>query len=295
MLFVSPMVIPTQDPFEILACLSLFWRDVDLIHFRSVDAALFQTLGVSPEMLSEVERVQEWCRDRGARILHPSHQLYPVEFFSLEKPPLFLTMIGEAAWVNHLCLSVVGSREPSRRSLEWMNSELSDFLARTPVAVVSGGARGVDQKAHAVCIRSKRPTVVFLPSGCAHPYPRELEDWQAEVVATGGAILSEFHPRQTIRKRNFERRNRMIAALGRLLLVVEARRRSGSLMTARLAREISRAVCALPSFPDEAQAAGSLDLLYDGAQIIRDAHDLRTCFDLSAVSVNVEGSTSRRS
>jgi DNA processing protein len=163
-------------------------------------------------------------------------------------------------------------------ALSWMENHLSAFLRTTSAVVVSGGARGIDQRAHRLAIRSGCPTVVFLPSGLARPYPDEWRTWKDDILAAGGAVLSHYPPFQEIRRFHFEERNRLIAAMGRILFVVEARRRSGSSMTARLAADLGRTVCVLPGHPADPRAGGTIDLLFDGAAPIRDATDLALQF-----------------
>lgn len=247
--------------------------------------------GLAPAAAVEAaERVFKWCRENGARILYPGHPDYPFDLCRFENPPPFLSVWGETPWNGKRCLAVVGSREPSRLALEWMDVHLAEFIRRTGVVTVSGGARGIDFKAHMISLRARQPTVVFLPSGLAQMYPRDWLKWKDEVIRTGGAIVSTYDPMQMIRRSHFEERNRWIAAMGQVVFVVEARRRSGSSMTARLAREIDRTVCCLPGFPGLAYCAGSVDLLFDGGLPIRDADDLQVLFDLSSAKATQVGS-----
>jgi DNA processing protein len=270
--------------YELLSCLSLFDRTISVSHFLEADSgrtSIEVDFFIDEIHYASAQAALEWCHAKGASVLYPGHADYPEAFLHLEMPPLFLSCWGRAVWKDHRCLSVVGSRDPSRAALSWMETYLMEFIRRTGAATVSGGARGIDQKAHALSLRAKRPTVIFLPSGLGNAYPPEIGYWNNEVLQTGGAILSPYAPLQDVRKSHFEGRNRLIAALGRLLFVVEARRRSGSLMTARLAREVDRTICALPSGPDEPRSMGTLDLLFDGGFPLRDADDLHSLFELS--------------
>ena len=270
--------------YEFLSCLSLFDKTVSIHHFLDADSgrtSIEVDFTIDEIHFAQAKAALDWCRQAGATILYPGHADFPEAFLLLSDPPLFLSCFGPPVWKDCRCLSVVGSRDPSRASLGWMETHLLEFIRRTGAATVSGGARGIDQKAHALSLRSKRPTIIFLPSGLGDPYPPEIGYWNKEVLQTGGAILSPYAPMQGVRKMHFEGRNRLIAALGQVLFVVEARRRSGSLMTSRLAREVDRTVCVLPSFPDEPRSMGTLDLLFDGGFPLRDANDLQSLFELS--------------
>ena len=182
------------------------------------------------------------------------------------------------AWLVQRSLSVVGSREPSPESLRWMEKELSDFCAQHKPLIVSGGARGIDQKAHGIALRKDCPTVVILPSGLGEIYPDSLKEWIRPIQDNGGCFLSEYDYSQRMHKHLFHHRNRLIAALGNATLLVEARRRSGTLITANQAVQLGKPVWVVPGHPQDPHFAGCLDLLSDGAVMVRDAQDLSMFF-----------------
>jgi DNA processing protein len=190
--------------------------------------------------------------------------------------PLFLSCLGHVGALSaSQRVSIVGSRELSSRCERWLEHHLSDFLRACPQAViVSGGARGADQAAHLAAVRAGRPTIVFLPSGLNQIFPKDLERWVEPVIRAGGVFVSAYAPDDQTRNFRFEARNRLIACLGHFTFIAEASRRSGSIMTARLAHEIGRDTAALPSFPGEPAGQGCLDLLLNGTALIRDAEDL---------------------
>jgi len=228
------------------------------------------------EASEKILGVLDWISKKKAKVVYPGHMDYPAGFNLLEKPPLFLSYFGEASWKTHKCLSVIGSREANYLSLSWMDQHLSELLSLGNLALVSGGARGIDQRAHLLSIRHRKPTIAFLPSGLAQIYPNSFADWVDPIVQNGGAVMSELAPNAPMRTFYFHERNRLIVAMSDVLFVVEARRRSGSSMTARLASENSKTVAVLPGFPSEVNWSGSIDLLCQGAFPIRDALDLRT-------------------
>lgn len=230
-------------------------------------------------------QIEGQCARLGADVLHPFHSDYPSALQHLAKPPVFLSRVADAApWRRRATISVFGSREPSQSALSWMDAHLPEFCSAVDVCVASGGARGIDRRSHALAIANSRPTVMFLPSGLGAPYPADLREWFAGVRSGGGAVLSEFPPLQPVRRPNFERRNRMIAAIGNVAFAVEGRRQSGTMMTARMAADYGRTVCALPGSPMDPRSAGTLDLLRDGAVLIRDSADLSVL--VSCESVN---------
>ncbi len=228
--------------------------------------------------LKKQEFEHRWLEKRRIQILAPWEQNYPVELKNIKYPP-FLSVIGSVHRLNQDSLAVVGSRVPSQVSISWMRSEFSDFLSNTNAIVVSGGARGVDQEAHRLCIAQKNPTICFLPSGLAKVYPAEILKWFDSIVQCGGAIVSQFSPFTQIYKSHFHKRNELIAAISSSTFVVEARLRSGSLLTSTKAMELGREIATLPCSPGAPSGKGNLKLLGEGAQMIGDSQDLQTFYN----------------
>lgn len=245
------------------------------------NSSLGNFLRDNPDWWSRGEMVLRWCRESGSRITFPGEADYPPGFTRLEDPPLFLSYFGTPCWHSSDLLSVVGSREPCERSLAWMERELQP-LAKKGAVFVSGGARGVDQRAHAISLRTGRPTVAFLPAGLERIYPTNFMDWVKPICEAGGAVVSELAPWESMHKHYFVKRNRMIAALSRVTLIVEARRQSGTMITARCARDNDRVVGVLPGPPGDPRYAGNLELLASGAHMIRDYWDLLTLSNLNS-------------
>ena len=220
------------------------------------------------------------CRavEKGDLLLYPGHDLFPKEYLYLEEVPFLLRLRGSPVWLGLPGLSVVGHREPSRPSLLWMEEHLAEFFRRQSCFSVSGGARGVDQKAHWLSLQTGRPTVVLLPSGLDCMYPASWKENENLILEAGGAFLSEYPHSQPMRKQFFAQRNRLISGLGRATLVIEARRRSGTLLTAHEAIEQGRPLWILPGHPMDVHMQGSLDLLTNGATPVQDATDLCLLF-----------------
>ncbi|MGE0633893.1 MAG: DNA-processing protein DprA [Pseudobdellovibrionaceae bacterium] len=201
-------------------------------------------------------------------------ETYPESFKSLEYAPFVFSYLGNPVWMNHQLISVVGSREPCADSLQWVERELIAYLAHCKIGVVSGGARGIDQAAHKAALLAGQPTVVFVPAGLGRLYPRELSRLVPVVLSTGGAVVSEYSYHQEMHIRFFEARNRLIATMGEFLLIIEGKRRSGTLLTAQLAMNQGKPIACLPGHPLHPQFSGTLDLLVSGAHLIRDRLDL---------------------
>jgi|GEM_PF-2972163 len=233
--------------------------------------------GLSERWLFELPEIRTQLQSalaKGIRFTDPLASDYPKLLRLLDCPPFYLSYWGAAVWQTRPFLAVVGSREPSALSLQWCEQELPLLLRGSQLGYVSGGARGIDQCVHRLSLREKRPTVILVPSGLLQMYPQNLAGWGPLVVKQGGAFLSECLPSQGMRKEYFVRRNRIISGLAVGTLIVEARIRSGTLLTAQHTIEQGRPLFVLPSHPLDGQNRGALNLLMDGATPVCAAADL---------------------
>lgn len=219
-------------------------------------------------------REYDWLNSKGIIIISPWDEQYPKEFLNLKFPPI-LTVMGNSKLLQHPSLAVVGSRQPSQVTIDWMRRELNEFIKKEPIILVSGGARGIDQEVHRLCVANLKPTICFLPSGLARVYPNNLISWFEPILNSGGLIVSQFSPFTQIFKSHFHRRNELIACLSCASFIVEAKLRSGSLLTAKKALELGREIATLPCSPNIVSGRGNLQLLIEGAQMITDSLDLQ--------------------
>lgn len=184
-------------------------------------------------------------------------------------------------------VAVVGTRRASADALEVARS-LGRGLAAAGVTVVSGMALGVDSAAHAGALEAGGPTVAVLAGGADVPYPSSKRALHAR-IAELGCVVSELPPGLGPHRWAFPARNRLIAALAHMTVVVEAAERSGSLITAEFAADLGREVGAVPGPVTTWRSAGANALLRDGATLVRDVRDV-----LDAV-LGVEGGQAARS
>ena len=202
---------------------------------------------------------------------------YPPRLAQATDAPAVLHVAGDPARLAALAddeapaVAVVGARRAGHEGLEVARG-LGRGLAAAGVTVVSGMALGVDSAAHAGALEVGGPTISVLASGADVPYPPSKRNLYRELVRTQ-AVVSEMPPGFKPFRWGFPARNRTIAGLASLTIVVEAAERSGSLITAELAQDLGRAVGAVPGSVLAPRAAGSNALLRDGALVIRDAQD----------------------
>lgn len=239
---------------------------------------LFYDLQKSFNLYLELREQNLKLKLKGYSLICLGEELYPPTCYFMEDPPLTLSFLGSSSWILGRTISVVGSREPQVDSLSWMEKEFAPFCEESRACVVSGGARGIDQKSHSVALRKQMPTIVVLPSGLGQIYPSSLVSWVQSILDCGGCLISEYPFEQKMHKHLFHHRNRLIAALGRATLLVEAKKRSGTLITAKKSIEMGHPVWVVPGHPLDPHFGGSLDLISEGAQLVRDAQDLTMFF-----------------
>ena len=201
---------------------------------------------------------------------------YPRDLRSLPDAPPVLWARGGLDRLTELLIgpgvAIVGSRRPSPYGLE-VAEELARGMSAAGVTVVSGLALGIDAAAHRGALRAPEPrTIAVLGSGADVPYPR-INRRIYDEIADSGVILSESPPGRRPYRWTFPARNRIMAALTAMTVVVEAADPSGSLITATFAAELGRGVAAVPGRVTASNAAGSNRLLRDGAAVIRNAGD----------------------
>jgi DNA processing protein len=220
-------------------------------------------------------RAERWALEierSGIRLLTAFDEEYPRPLLEIADPPLVLFALGSIERLRSPAVAVVGSRSATRYGRD-VAARLSGGLSAVGVSVVSGLARGVDAAAHEAALEGPGGTIAVLGCGLDVDYPRENAGLKQE-IARRGLLLSEFSPGAEPRPQNFPIRNRIIAGLCSGVVVVEASRRSGSLITARLAADFGRDVFAVPGSVFSETSVGAHELLRDGAILCRGVEDI---------------------
>ncbi len=213
-----------------------------------------------------------WLDDPRHHLISRGSEDYPELLEQIPGPPAELYVNGDPDVLQLPAIAIVGSRNPTRGGLR--NAfEFSRHLGSSGFCIVSGLAEGIDTAAHQGALEAGAPTVAFLGHGIDRVYPAANRDLAHE-IARHGALVSEFalgtHPQRAL----FPQRNRLISGMSLGTLVVEAARRSGSLITARLAGEQGREVFALPGSIHNPLSRGCHKLIRQGAKLVETADDI---------------------
>ncbi len=243
---------------------------VALRHPAAKDSRRAEFLDAARRELAFMERYGVWAAAKDS-------DGYPRRLQVCDDAPAVLFGMGEAAAAcAQRTVAIVGTRHCTPYGADFTRRLVADLAeAVDGLTIVSGLAYGIDIEAHRAALRAGVPTVAVLAHGLNTIYPAEHRTDATRIVADGGALLTEYTSQDATHRGNFLARNRIVAALADVTVVVESDMRGGALSTARRARDYGRPVMALPGRVSDRYSAGCLDLLVRGvAKPLRDADDL---------------------
>lgn len=197
---------------------------------------------------------------------------YPKNLRNIHTPPKVLYVNGAFVPQDDVAVAIVGSRRATPYGME-MSERIGFELAARGVTVVSGMARGVDSAAHRGALKARGRTIAVMGSGHGAIYPPENAGLYQE-IASIGAVVTEFEHDMQPLPNNFPARNRIISGLSLGIVVVEAARNSGALITANFAAEQGREVFAIPGKISSQTSGGTNDLIKDGARLVTSVDDI---------------------
>lgn len=246
-------------------------------------ARLLKIEGITPHKIEEIYRAKKdvskidrelkLCRKENISIKTILDKDYPENLKCIYDPPPVLYVKGNLSDCDYDSIAIVGSRRASFYGIS-MASRLSRELAGLGITIVSGLARGIDTASHKGALSADGRTIAILGSGLLRLYPPENKELADSISSTNGAVISEFSLETPPLARNFPRRNRVISGLSLGVVVVEAARNSGALITADLALEENREVFAVPGKMDSTTSVGTHSLIKQGAKLISSTEDI---------------------
>ncbi|MBW4654369.1 MAG: DNA-processing protein DprA [Kaiparowitsia implicata GSE-PSE-MK54-09C] len=251
--------------------LAVAWQasESDLLQVEGLGLMTADAIAQARHQLDPAALLQAHERDN-PNLWTPADPDYPRLLLEIPDPPplLYYRGVVDAAEIRgeRPAIAIVGTRTPSDYGRRWAR-RLAKTLVQAGFTLVSGLADGIDTEIHTVCLESGGRTIAVMGTGWNRVYPRSNLAIAKRIDQTG-LILSEY-PKDTPPDRaHFPRRNRIIAGLCRATIVIEGKRESGAMITARLSNDYNREVYALPGSLDNELSEGCLDLIYHGAQII---------------------------
>ena len=228
--------------------------------------------GIGAIQEKDIEKEINLARKQNIEIVTIGEPNYPENLKYIPDPPIVLYIKGKILREDRISLAVVGSRRASLYGLN-LAEKFSAELAERAFTIVSGMARGIDTYAHRGALKAGGRTIAVMGSGFNHIYPAENKKLMWE-ISDNGAVISEFPMEMKPLKQNFPRRNRIISGLALGVLVTEAARNSGALITADFALEQGREVFALPGKIDSHGSVGTHNLIKQGAKLVSGIDDI---------------------
>ena len=246
----------------------------------SASSSALQSSGVSKRVadriarpdMARIDAALNWVADPGHHLVCIGTDLYPELLSRITDPPVLLFVNGNPDVLHLPTLAIVGSRNPTTGGIQNAH-DFASHLGRAGFAIASGLAQGIDTAAHTGALLGNAKTIAFLGHGIDRVYPAANRDL-AHKIAESGALVSEYPLGAPPRKEHFPERNRLISGCSMGTLVVEAARRSGSLITARLSSEQGREVFAIPGSIHNALSRGCHSLIRQGAKLVESADDI---------------------
>ncbi|MBB4076331.1 DNA processing protein [Bartonella fuyuanensis] len=221
--------------------------------------------------LEEAEKEMQEAEKLGIRFIGMGEPDYPAFLKVTEASPPLIAIKGNVSVFQKTSIGIIGSRNASAVGQK-LAAQFAHFLGEANFVIISGLARGIDSIAHQASLTTG--TVAVMAGGIDYIYPPENKKLYENIIANGGAIISEMPISWKPRAIDFPRRNRIIAALSLGLLVIEAALRSGSLITARQAAEMGRLIFAIPGSPLDPRSVGTNNLIKDGALLTTHPSDI---------------------
>jgi DNA processing protein len=255
------------------ASLATLWQEaryIDFVRHGLLSPQVAETLHRLWPSIHPNQELEPYLK-AGVGLLLWGDAHYPALLAESHSPPACLFYKGNVAALSaHTNLAVVGTRQASDLGRS-STQHLIEGLRGENLCIVSGLAEGIDTEAHHAALKAELPTVAVYGCGLSQTYPARNKGLAQAIVEAGGTLLSEFYLQEAPNPSHFPKRNRIIVGLSQAVVVVEAARKSGAMITAHMGLDENRSVCAVPWHPSHELGAGPLSLIYEGAPPVWEA------------------------
>lgn len=228
---------------------------------------------IDPRYRKNIDKYLEYLQKNNISIITIKDKYYPDKLKVIYDPPVVLYVKGNKKILNNKSIAIVGCRKSTKYG-ENIANKLAYNLSLNNINVISGLARGIDSYAHIGALKAKGKTIAVVGCGLDMVYPEENKKLFNEIVLQKGAIVSEYIVGTRPLAKNFPRRNRIISALSDGVVVVEAREKSGTLITVDFALEQGKEIYAIPGNINNLNAYGTNELIKQGAKVVTKINDV---------------------
>ncbi len=244
----------------------------ELIQVEGIQEKLAEKI-LDKKYRENIEKYLEYMQKQDIKIINYFHPSYPEKLKNIYDPPMVLYVKGDETILNEFSIGIIGCRDCTSYGKE-VAYQLSKQLAQKKVHIISGLAKGIDSYAHLGCLAAEERTIAVIGNGLDSCYPAENTLLQEKIWKTGGAVISEYLIGTKPEKGHFPARNRIISGISNGLLVVEAKEKSGTLITVDFALEQGKNIFAVPGNITSINSYGTNQLIREGAKIITSVEDI---------------------
>ena len=246
-----------------------FNKNKSITNNEKISSLLFNT-----QKIKEAEEVLRYCLKNNITIIKYTDFQYSNRLKNIYDYPILLYAKGNVSLLNSKCIvSIVGTRKCSEYG-KYITEKFSFLLSRNGYTIASGMANGVDSYAHKASIKVEGKTIAVLGSGIDYIYPKENKNLYMEILKNNGLIISEYSPKTRPIPNFFPMRNRIISGISDKILITEAGKKSGSIITANIGIDQGKDVYAIPGNITNKYSEGTNELLKDGAILVTSIEDI---------------------
>lgn len=225
------------------------------------------------EKRKELDKHLKYMYNNNIEIITIKDKQYPQILKEIYDPPIAIYLIGNKDILNNTNIAIIGCRECSEYGKN-MARQLAYNISKHKINIVSGLAKGIDVEGHIGAIQANEKTIAVLGNGIDTIYPKGNIKVAKEIIEKGGAIISEYPLGTMPERKNFPERNRIVSGMSKGVIVVEAKEKSGTLITVDFALEQGRDVFVVPGNLNSENSIGTNELIKQGAKIITNYKDI---------------------
>ena len=222
---------------------------------------------------TNLDKYEQYMKKNGIELIHIYDKYYPEKLKDLYDKPIVLFVKGNKEILNSFSLAIIGCREYSKYGEE-VTKEITEQITKNGIVTISGLARGIDSIAHKATIDARGKTIAVIGSPIDNIYPAENTKLANEIIKNDGIIVSEYIVGSKTNKMNFPARNRIISGMSDGVVVIEAKKKSGTMITVDFALEQGKEVFAVPGNIANTNSKGTNELIKQGAKCITNVQDI---------------------
>jgi len=247
-------------------------KEQDLLKIKGIGKVHAKSI-LDVKKLNNIDKHIEFMIKHNIEIISIEDKEYPEILKNIYDPPLVLYILGNKQILNQTTIGIIGCRECTNYGKS-VAKKLAYDISKYNINIVSGLAKGIDAEAHKGCLIAEGKTIAVLGNGLDTIYPKENMELAKRILQNGGAIISEYPLGEKTQKQNFPERNRIVSGISKGIIVVEAKEKSGTLITVDFALEQGRDVYVVPGNINSETSIGTNELIKQGAKVITKYQDV---------------------